>query len=285
MKRCLACGSGFAGVEWRCPVCGWRPGVVDGVVAFAPEWGDDGYEARFFAALAEAEPGHFWFEARNRLIAQLVGAHFPSAASFLEIGCGTGFVLAGLRRAFPAMSLTGSELFPEGLTHARSRVPDAQLFQMDARAIPFDAEFEAAGAFDVLEHVDDDARVLAEMRRAVRPGGGIILTVPQHPWLWSALDDIAHHQRRYTRRGLLDLVRGAGFTVERATSFVSTLLPAMVLARLRKRRAAQVDPMAELRIAPGLNRALAAVLDAERVMIGRGISFPAGGSLVVVARR
>jgi SAM-dependent methyltransferase len=181
------------------------------------------------------------------------------------------------------MSLAGSELFPEGLPFARRRAPGAELFQMDARAIPFAAEFDVAGAFDVLEHVEEDERVLAELHRSVRPGGGIVLTVPQHPWLWSAMDDLAQHQRRYTRRGLVARVRRAGFVVERATSFVSALLPLMVLARLRRRRVA--DPMAELRIAPALNRAFRAVLDAERALIGRGLSLPAGGSLLVVARR
>ncbi|MBD0320867.1 MAG: class I SAM-dependent methyltransferase [Gemmatimonadetes bacterium] len=255
---------------------------MEGVPAFAPghEGGD---EARFFAALAEAEPGHFWFEARNRLIARVVAAHFPGARSFLEVGCGTGFVLAGLARAFPAMSLAGSELFPEGLPYARRRAPGVELFQMDARAIPFAGEFDVAGAFDVLEHVEEDERVLAELHRSVRPGGGIVLTVPQHPWLWSAMDDLARHRRRYTRRGLVARVRRAGFVVERATSFVSALLPLMVLARLRRPRVA--DPMAELRIAPPLNRAFRAVLDAERALIGRGLSLPAGGSLLIVARR
>ena len=282
MKRCLACEAEFGGAAWRCPACAWEPATVEGVPAFAPGH-EGGYEARFFEALAEAETGHFWFEARNRLIARVVAEHFPGARSFLEVGCGTGFVLAGLERAFPAMRLAGSELFPEGLPFARRRAPGAELFQMDARAIPFADEFDVAGAFDVLEHIDEDERVLAELFRAVRPGGGIVLTVPQHPWLWSAMDDFSHHRRRYTRRGLVERVRRAGFTVERATSFVSALLPLMMLARLRKRRAA--DPMEELRIHPAANRVLRVVLDAERALIGRGVSFPAGGSLLVVARR
>ncbi|HEX7243402.1 MAG TPA: class I SAM-dependent methyltransferase [Longimicrobiaceae bacterium] len=287
MKRCLACGARFGGAGWSCPECGWAPPSPGGLPAFAPELAaSGGFEAAFFAALAEAEPGHFWFEARNRLIAWALRAHFPGARSFLEVGCGTGFVLGGLRRAFPALALAGSEIFPEGLEFARRRAPEAELFQMDARRIPFDAEFDAAGAFDVLEHVDEDEEVLAELRRAVRPGGGIVLTVPQHRWLWTALDDIAHHRRRYTRAELVGKVLRAGFTVERVTSFVSALLPLMVLARVGKRRpAAEVDPMAEFRIHPAVNRALAGVLDAERALIARGVSFPAGGSLLLVARR
>jgi 2-polyprenyl-3-methyl-5-hydroxy-6-metoxy-1,4-benzoquinol methylase len=43
---------------------------------------------------------------------------------------------------------------------------------------------DVAGCFDVLEHIPDDQRALEELARAVRPGGGLILTVPQLPRLW-----------------------------------------------------------------------------------------------------
>ncbi|HEX8271781.1 MAG TPA: methyltransferase domain-containing protein [Longimicrobiaceae bacterium] len=286
MKRCLRCSTRFGGAEWDCPACGWTADTLDGVPAFAPELSRDGYEAAFFAPLAEAEPGHFWFEARNRLIAGALRRHFPAAERFLEVGCGTGFVLAGVGRAFPGWSLTGSDLFPEGLAFARRRVPRAALFQMDARRIPFEAEFDVAGAFDVLEHVEEDEAVLAELRRSVRPGGGILLTVPQHPRLWGPMDDLARHRRRYTRAELVKKVERAGFRVERVTSFVSLLLPLMAGSRLlRPRRRVEADPMAELRVHPAANRVLGLVLDAERRLIERGFSLPAGGSLLLAARR
>jgi len=127
--------------------------------------------------------------------------------------------------------------------------------------------------------------VLAQMRGAVRAGGGVILLVPQHPRLWSAMDDVAHHVRRYTRRELVGKVRRAGFEVERATSFVSSLLPAMIASRAARRLSRKpYDPVAELR--PGaLNGVLERILDGERRLIERGVSLPAGGSLLVVGRK
>src|SRR5207245_7859412 len=158
--------------------------------------------------------------------------------------------------------------------------------QMDARRIPFDDEFDVLGAFDVLEHIDDDGAVLAQMFQAARRGGGILLTVPQHPWLWSSVDAHARHKRRYTRRQLVDKVPRAGFTVARATSFVSLLLPVMLASRLGRRAGRRADdPLPELRVGGAVNAALAAVLGAERALIECGVSFPAGGSLLVVARK
>jgi SAM-dependent methyltransferase len=245
----------------------------------------DPYDVGLYEALAEAEPHSFWFRARNRLIVSTLRRHFPDARSLLELGCGTGFVLEALHAAFPALRLVGSELYEEGLAVARRRLPDVELVQLDARELPYRDEFDVVGAFDVLEHVDEDEAVLAEAHRAVRPGGGVVLLVPQHPRLWSAMDDVAHHVRRYTRRELVAKAVGAGFDVERVTSFVSSLLPAMAASRAARRLLRRpYDPVAELR--PGaLNGVFERILDGERRLIERGVSLPAGGSLLLVGRK
>src|SRR4030095_11666933 len=151
------------------------------------------------------------------------------AKTFLEIGCGTGFVLSGVKEALPSLTLAGSEIFSEGLGFAAQRLPDVDLFQMDARRIPFREEFDVIGAFDVLEHIQEDEAVLTQMYAATKKGGGILITVPHHPFLWSGSDEFARHARRYKTRELCDKVRRAGFHVLRVTSFVSVLLPALIL--------------------------------------------------------
>jgi SAM-dependent methyltransferase len=182
------------------------------------------------------------------------------------------------------MRLAGGEPSLGGLAVARQRVPGAQLLQLDAGRLPFDAEWDIAGAFDVLEHLDDDAGALRELARAVVPGGTVLLTVPQHPWLWSADDEYGRHRRRYRRRELVSRVRGAGLEVVRVTSWVTTLLPLMALSRLRPRRGS-FDPGHELRQGRLTRVVLERVLGGEQALIERGVSLPAGGSLVVVARR
>jgi SAM-dependent methyltransferase len=287
MKVCPACDHRFEARHWSCPRCGRLPEQRGAYAAFAPRLMDvDGYDSAFFRKLAALEPDNYWFEARNRLLVWALQRYFPAARNFLEIGCGTGFVLAGIRQALPALALAGAEVFSEGLEFAESRVPGSVLFQMDARHIPFDDEFDVIGAFDVLEHIDEDDTVLAEMFRATRRGGGILLTVPQHPWLWSSVDAHARHKRRYTRRQLVEKVVRAGFTLGRATSFVSLLLPAMLVSRLWRRAGGRSgDPLPELAVGRITNAVLSHILGLERALIARGISFPAGGSLLMVARK
>ena len=254
---------------------------------FAPDLADsnEGFEVGAFERLARLEPASFWFRSRNRLVIQLIRRHFSQARSLLEIGCGTGFVLAGVNEAMPEVRLVGSDLHPAGLAFAAQRVPGAELYQVDARRIPFDSEFDVVIALDVLEHVEQDDRVLTELLKALKPGGVAIIAVPQHPWLWNASDDFAHHKRRYRRPELQIKLRRAGFELLQTTSFVSLLLPLMALSRAIQRRRRTYDPSGELRIPGPLDRGFEALLETDRWLIRRGFSLPAGGSLVAVARR
>ncbi len=288
MKRCLRCRTPFAGDDWRCPQCGFTAARLKGFPAFAPELSGvtEGFDPALHAELARLEAGNFWFRARNRLIAWAIRRYFPEAKAFLEIGCGTGYVLSGVAAAFPHAQLSASEVHADALPYAADRVPAAAFFQMDARAIPFESEFDLIGAFDVIEHIEADEEVLSEMHRAAVPGGGALITVPQHPFLWSAFDVHSHHVRRYTAAELRRKVIAAGFEIVRMTSFVSLLLPLMLASRLARRDAGEgYDPLRELRVKSWVNGALEKMLDIERMAIRAGVSWPAGGSLLVVARR
>ncbi len=288
MRLCLRCQVQFGGSDWRCPACGYTPMSVAGFAAFAPELavGSEGFEPAFFAELANLEAHNFWFRARNRLIVWALEHYFSGARSLLEIGCGTGFVLSGVARARPQMRLCASEIHANALGHAARRVPAAELLQLDARHLPYDREFDVVGAFDVIEHIEDDDAVLREMHRATVPGGGMLLTVPQHPFLWSEYDRRAHHVRRYRARDLRGKIAAAGFEILRLTSFVSLLLPLMMISRLAgHNRREDYDPLAELRLKSWPNIVLEKVLDLERGLLKTGINLPAGGSLLVVARR
>lgn len=289
MKFCLACKHTYSDASWKCPACGHEPAERGGFVSFAPELAaqNDGFDPELFQRYAQLEAGNFWFVARNALLKRLMLRHFPRASNVLEIGCGTGFVLANTRAVYPSARLSGSDIYTEGLGFAKQRVPSAELFQMDATEIPFREEFDLIGAFDVLEHIDDDAAALAQIYAACKPGGGVILTVPQHPSLWSRMDEYAHHKRRYTRAELLEKMGKAGFRVRYVTSFVSLLLPAMWLSRLLQRNAPPADDGIDpgFKIHPLMNAAFGAVMAFERGLLALGITFPAGGSLLVVAGR
>lgn len=287
MRVCLRCGSNAVDSRWSCPACGAAPELRDGFPVFAPRLadGDRTEDADYlYAEIAAAEPRHFWFRNRARLIAWALRRHFPTARSFFEIGCGTGYILSHLRHVSPGLALVGSDTRVAALQHARRRLPEVPLVQMDIRHAPFDSEFDVVGAFDVVEHLSNDGAALAALARTARPGGGVLIMVPQHPRLWSRLDELSGHKRRYTRSDLVSKVRAAGLLLLTATSFSSLVLPGLLLSRLRARRF-EADLMAEYRYSPLLGALLEGVFAVERALIEGGARFPVGGSLLLVARR
>lgn len=246
-----------------------------------------GFKSHYFKELAQLEAGNFWFRARNKLILWALHKYSPRLKSFLEIGCGTGFVISAISKQFPGAQILGSEYLTEGLVHARQRLPNAEFTQMDARHIPFESTFDAIGAFDVLEHIEEDEAVLQQIYKALKPGGVVFITVPQHHWLWSSVDVYACHVRRYSASELHQKVSKAGFGIIRSTSFVSTLLPIMYLSRLMKRNknGVHVNAMAELRVNPALNKPFEWMLNIELNIIRIGISLPWGGSRLLIANK
>jgi len=281
---CGGCGSRLERGEWACARCRLEAAGDDYLRMLDASRSPAGYDASLFETLAALEPGSFWFRGRNKLILWAIDRWFPDGQSFLEVGCGTGYVLSAIRRSRPDLEAVGAELFPEGLRVARRRLKGIPLAQMDARSLGIDRAFDLVGAFDVLEHIDRDEDALRAMFTALRPGGGLVVTVPQHRWLWSEADEFAGHARRYTRGQLTQRMFAAGFELLWTSSFLTFLLPLITTSRLvTKRRPYSLDR--EFSLPRRIDRLFERSLDLERAAMSRGVSLPVGGSLLVVARR
>jgi SAM-dependent methyltransferase len=278
---------------WTCAACGHVVHAPGDVALLAPalDAGNEGFDHDNFALLAAGEARNFWFESRNEVIRWLVERYAPRAERVLEIGCGTGFSLTALRHALPNARIAGSELHSAGLATARQRHgDDVELIQMDARHYHLSDALDLVGAFDVLEHIAEDERVLAETARALKPGGILIATVPQHPWMWSTSDDLALHQRRYRQGELARKARAVGLQPLYETSFTTLSFPLMMASRLLERFRTRKQSLAELangqlHPSPIINGALLALARVEHALRRANVPLPFGGSQVVVARR
>ena len=154
-----------------------------------------------------------------------------------------------------------------------------------AEALPFAAgSFDAVCAFDVLEHLDDDAGALREMARVAAPGGALVITVPAMPSLWGPHDVVNRHRRRYTRRSLRDAFARAGLPGARIHYFNTLLFPPIAAVRWSGRLLGRREAGSDFERAPVRGPVLERILGFERHLVGR-VPFPFGVSLVAWLRR
>lgn len=245
-------------------------------------------QAHTYPIMYEVEGAHWWFAGRRRIlesfleeIVEHLNVPEDEQPHILDVGCGTGANLEMLRRFGKAEGVDVSE---EALQFCRARgLEEVKLGA--AEALPYgDGSFDIVTALDVVEHLDDDAAGLREMRRVLRRDGRALFFVPAFMWLWGVQDDVSQHRRRYTLPQLRRAVEKAGFEIERATyanlTFFAPILLGRVLMRLTGAR-----PESENNInVPALNGVLGRVLGAERFWLRRA-SFPFGVSAICVARK
>ena len=237
------------------------------------------------AACLQIEDRSFWFRHRNRCIASVVRRFAPQGV-LLDIGGGNGYVAKGLIEVGIACALMEPGI--DGALAARARGVDPVICARleDIGMAP--GSLSAAGLFDVLEHIEDEADALRRVHALLRPGGLLFLTVPAYAFLHSADDVVAGHFRRYTLRSLKRAVIGSGFRPEYATYLFAPLPPAVLLLRtlpsvLGLRRPTDGELEGSDHIRQGLAaRIIGRLLDTEARHICAGGVIPFGTSCLAV---
>lgn len=267
--------------------------VIDGIRCFSPDVANSyaDYPDGGFDLTDKNEQSSFWVRSRNRLFKSIVFDQIGSTGKtkFLEIGCGTGGFIQQIVEN-ESLEITGSEIYLKGLLYAKKKLPNVDFIQFDVTQGGIGEEFDLIVAFDVIEHIENDVAALLNINRMLHKGGCLIITVPQHMFLWSKLDEIVKHKRRYSRLELVTKLQENGFDISYTTSFLFVLFPLMLISRLfdKGHEQSQSDDAAlekRVKFSNGLNWIFDYLMRIDEVLIRWGISLPFGGTLVVVARK
>jgi len=259
----------------------WRPRAAHHQMLSFPA---DGHDVCF-----GLEDESFWFAHRNACITAAL-AHVRFEGPLLDIGGGNGAVSQALERA--DIETVMLEPGDEGATNARRRgLRNVACATLEDAAFESSA-FGAAGLFDVAEHVADEASLLREVHRILRPRGALCVTVPANRWLWSDEDDVAGHFRRYSLRTLREVLSRLGFEIRYETYFFAPLVVPVFLLRslphrVLRRTSSAVEEGAAKQHAPSpvLRRVVDALLAPELRRIRAGHRMPFGTSCLAVAVR
>jgi SAM-dependent methyltransferase len=239
-------------------------------------------ERAIYDQMRVLQQDHWWFAARREILAaEIRRLRLPDRAQILEAGCGPGGNLAMLQRFGEVVAIE-----PD----AESRAYAAERNGIDIRegllpqsAPDFGRAFDLVAAFDVIEHVPDDAGAVAKLGEYLKPGGFMITTVPAYGWMWSEHDAAHHHQRRYNLKAFRRLFENAGLKVRRASHFNTLLFPPIAAVRLAKSAAGRSggdDAMPS----PVVNGVLKAVFGLERGLLAAA-DLPFGVSILLIAQR
>ncbi|CAN5437820.1 class I SAM-dependent methyltransferase [soil metagenome] len=253
-----------------------------------------------YAIMDEVEGSHWWFVGRRaildsflsdvvkRLKSRLQAANAdagPAEAGtpkvrILDVGCGTGANIEMLSQYGDA---EGVDVSDDALEFCRRKGLKVQ--KGLAETLPYaDESFELTTALDVIEHLDDDLEGLKEMFRVTKRGGYSLIFVPAFMWLWGVQDDISNHRIRYTKKQIVERLKQAGYTIERAT-YANWTFFAPILAGRTIMKITGIKPESENNITiSGLNGFLGTLFGSERFWL-RNFNFPFGVSIVVVARK
>lgn len=237
--------------------------------------------------LFDLEPSHFWFQGRNRIINLFIDKVIdkPRGMSFLEVGCGTGFVLSFLEQK--GFKVEGTDILSKSLKLARLRTR-AKLICGDFRKIHFAKKYNVIGMFDVIEHIGDDEAFLNKSANLLKQGGYIVITVPASMHLWSDIDKISGHKKRYNKENLKSLLATSGFKIKDVSYYNFFLFfPQLLLRKFIKHK----ENNNELLIEGGLRKLpfLVNFIFLMLLMIERGImkyiTLPFGTSLIIIGQK
>jgi len=173
------------------------------------------------------EDDYWWYVARQEIIGKFLEKHCRPGMKLLNVGSGTG---ANSRFASLFADVFSLDLSMHALRLSRKKI-QAPLICASALEIPFKSDsFDFALGLDVIEHIKDDGQTLREIARVLEKGKGmLLLTVPAFESMWTWRDDVAEHERRYTRKSLKGVITANGFEIVFCSYYSSLLFPAYLI--------------------------------------------------------
>lgn len=240
-------------------------------------------EAASIKEYEQLEQNYWWFLGRRKIILSVLQKYAGGGQKqILDWGCGPG-------ANFPLLEKFGTVLGVDSSEEAIAACHRKGISSVVLASHPsqlYNRQFDFVTAFDVLEHIPNDAGFLREIKSLIKPGGRLLVTVPAYQFLWSAFDVAVQHQRRYTKSKLDTLLKANGFEPIFSSYFNFFLTPAFIgyrgIKKLLGDKPSTLNSSAP-RFPASVNTLLAKILGFEAQLVPP-LSLPFGTSIIILAK-
>lgn len=266
-----------------------------------PHHRNDEYDEMGFEVLIQMQREHFWYRGRHKLLLNVlkkeINRQYGHTESLRAIDMGGGcggwleYVHSYSPGIFRELALGDSSM--RALSLAEPVVGSfATRYQIDLLDLKWREKWDVVFLLDVLEHISDHEKVLQQIYKSMRPGGLLFVTTPALKFFWTYNDELAHHQRRYSRQDFRNLSQQVNFEILRTEYFMFLLSPALLLSRMLFQPPKSATPeqlrnhLVQTHSIPAkpINRLLTKLFSIEAAVIN-AVNFPWGTSILAVFKR
>lgn len=160
----------------------------------------------YYLKYYDFEKNHWWFRARAEILKDYIRKHCQAfeGIKILNVGAATGGSIEWLSQLGEVTSI---EFDKESVSFISEHLK-VEILEGSILSLPFaENTFDLVCAFDVIEHIENDALGVRELARVCKANGAVLITVPAHMLLWSQHDEVNHHYRRYEIASLAKLLK------------------------------------------------------------------------------
>lgn len=237
------------------------------------------------------QESHWWFRSRNNIILAVLTNYLDNNDlryyEILDIGCGLGQVFPILGKFGHVEGIEKNSNFAKV---SKNKYPDIEIYNAEFPNPNLDnRKFDLVSMFDFLEHVDSPVNILRTTNNILKKDGLLIVTVPAYKWMWSKIDELSHHYRRYDKNTLKIEIEREGFECIYLSYFMTLLFPLVFIYRkiipflsLKKIKLNDLELKKPINI---LNKSFYYIMNIEKYFIQKKVSFMYGLSIISVFKK
>ena len=232
---------------------------------------------------ASLENHYWWFVGRRIIIEKILKSFLKNNLKILDWGCGGGGNFNTLAKFGEVYGVDSSEL---NIKIAKER-GIKKLYRFEkVEEMNIGIKFNLVTCLDVLEHIDNDKEFLEGLRKLIKKDGYVLVTVPAYKFMWTNLDLLLGHYRRYSNKDLKKLFIKSGYKILKSSYFFTTISPPFILFRIYQKLFGKAKSLKNhaIPVPNFINKILISTLILEAKIINF-INLPFGTSIILLAKK